>query len=451
MKKQNSDPIYDLSQSLLEIPEHESKTELLEAIVNGTVSKKTLALIKCWEDVLEGHTKNWGIAQWKAISIETLWEAISNRISPPQVMQVYRKDPYGNIQHFILHQDQFFEHNEDNWDQVFYAQDLYEHGINVRDVPHRRDVLPIMIKALMNVTITHSQGSNMVPFVSVAHNITQEYQHRFTGALIAQNAYDILKATHSKNIGSVLETFSDKLPPTLMQRLWIKNGVSNAQKSWISKGIGIDQSKGVCVFYEALKETSIKQDSLKHVHTIGDILFTGKHLAQINSSTQSAFQSAVKKFVSISPAPSLEQFKKWFTTATPSPRAAQTILGALNVSNPLAKNYCQILVGASDPSLRNRLIEDLVVADSPFLNMLSNEDLHCYANKCIQNGDLAMVEKLMENVHLELTEKEWNSYWDWFTSAHMHLGGELRALMERKMLSAAIEQPSDVPVQKRKM
>lgn len=446
---------YDLPRSLLILGEQDreqSSSNVLRALIKNSVSAETKNLIKQWEKVLLQHTQNWSENHWKKISVEKMWEDITARIEPVECVQIYKYDYEGKIAQYILHDDQLTQVSEwmgEEWARAWHEQNSMNH-----QAPHKRDAVPVMLTALLNVAALqmHNQ-TNAVPFACVCKNVLEEYKQ--ASEMFVQNHIDSLFSSLSQqNAHTLLKGMQDKILDKTMRRQWIKMGLKYAQAAWVNKNWSKvkDGKSDAEILWEEIKGAA--HTTPKHTQVMGDALFGKASKQKVDNyrdyQEKVLFQNAIRNMLSV---PLQEdQLQTWWKN--PSEQFSKVVFDVVISEKqwfPLAKillNECStesrldVILNATT----NRSYRDfLKIVPEPYIR----DSIECY----LSDGQLQLVNTLMETTGVQLTEDNWNAYWDRIEVETPTLGKGLRAIMEKKIMNAAIASPEQTPSfnQKRKI
>lgn len=435
---------YDLPFSLLVLGEEESKmsaNDVLRSVTNGTLSHHSQDVINQWQKVLKNHTRNWSTQQWESISIEQLWSEITSRVRPEEVVYMYRSDYEGNMRRYMLHNGRMLEmdqwmHNDSGFGMW---PDMNTHVVP-HQVSHSRDTAPLMITALVNVAVD-CFSSNPTPFIAVAQNAFKEYKNKFCEDLIFNTAHAAIKDVLPEDMGTVLKTLNASLPFNIVQPLWINAGIDLAQMSWVKKGLSKDTEYALRLTWNAIANASKQHSSLKHIHVMGDVLFSAKSLAYLEESEDAGkkFKQALGRVLTGANG-DIERFKKW--CATPSDCLAKKIF-ELITDSPKLLPYIPHFLDICNSDQKLEFIQKTVYRDNSLvLQSIPEEHLRCAFEDSLKDGNLTFANVLMKKSSLQITEKDWGVYWGWMESEYAELGRGLRAMMERKMMTAAVD-PAD--------
>ena len=439
-KRKSSTQTYDLPMSLLILGEQEqdqNSTDVLHALRKNTVSVETKNLVKQWEKILVEHTQNWSENQWKRISVEKVWGDITARIEPVESVQIYKYDYEGKITQYILQDDQLIQMSEwmgEEWARAWHDQNTMNY-----QTPHKRDVLPVMLTALLNVAALqmHNQA-NAIPFVCVCENIIKEY-NKSSEILVQHHIGSLFDALSQQNAHTLLKEFHDKVSIKIMRRQWIKMGLKHAQAAWINKSLSKvkDGKSGAEILWEEIKDAA--HTTPKHTQVMGDALF-GKVSKQKVDDYQDyqekvLFQNALKNILAV---PLQEdQIQTWWKN--PSDQFAQIVF-AVVISEKQWFSFAKMLLNECSAHSRFDVIQKATTSPSfrDFLKVVPETYIRESIGEHLSKGQLQLVNTLMETTDIQLTEDNWNTYWNWMEIETPALGKGLRTIMEKKIMSAAI-------------
>lgn len=441
-KKQTSN--HDLSPSLLIVKDDLRSSDILNDIVKNKVSSDIQMLIQRWEDVVSEHTKNWSEKQWKAISTQDIWDEVTARIKSPESMHFIRHHYDGTIHQYILHEGHMLETTwtDNDWGYI----DRDSGYLRSASVPHERTVVPIMLKALINVAIKHHQNNQtLIPFAATSANILKEYGNLAHG-FVESSMSLLLKTTPQQSTGDALKTLQEFLPFDEVQPFWIKKGVQYAQAAWINKGVRKDDQDSIRTFLYAVTNLPKTCKSSKYVESLGSVLF-GQKVANTLDGNGVGFCKALERFLQIAPI-DIKLFEKWCTN--PSDDLARNVLIVVGSDEKFAP-YTKVMLEKCNLETRKNFIRQLVLENNPA--NLKAIPQH-YIQECclthIKDGDLYFVNTLLTNTNTQLDDEHWDVYWGMMESEYPTLGRGLRSMMEKKMMNAAIT-PSSQTSTKRKM
>lgn len=455
-KRKNTTQTYDLSMSLLVLGEQEknqSANDVLHALSKNSVSAQTKNLIKAWEKVLDQHTQNWSEDQWRKISVERVWEQVTSRIEPAEVVQIYRQDYDGTIRQYILQDDQLTQMNEwlsDDWARAWHSQNNMSYS-----VPHKRDVVPVMLKALLNISALqmHKQAT-AIPFAAVCGNIIKEY-NQSSEMLVQGHVASIFATLSQQNAHTLLKELHGKIPVKTMQRQWVKMGLKHAQVAWINKNWNKTKEgqSGAQILWEEIKAAA--HTTPKHTQVMGDALFSKNSKEKIENyqdyQEKSSFQNAIKNLLGCVD-PQEDHFQTW--CKTPSNKLTHIVFDVV-ISEKELFPFAKILINQCPPESRFEIIHKATISPSlmDFLKFVPEVYIRESIGQYLNDGQLQLVNTLMEKTGIQLTEDNWNTYWSWMEGEHPVLGKGLRAIMEKNLMSAAIASHEQMPSsnQKRKI
>ncbi len=442
MKKRKA-PIqtYDLPESLLTLGEQEqnqTSNDVLHSLSKNNVSVQTKNLIKAWERVLDQHTQNWSEDQWRKISVEQIWEQVTSRIKPAEVVRIFSREYDGTISQYILQDDQLAHVNEwmtDEWVRAWHNQHEMNH-----EVPYKRDVLPVMLKALLNISALqmHKQAT-AIPFAEVCGNIIKEY-NQSSEMLVQGHVASIFATLSQQNAHTLLKELHGKIPVKMMQRQWVKMGLKHAQMVWINKNWNKTKEgqSGAEILWEEIKAAA--HTTPKHTQIMGDALFSKNSKEKIENykdyQEKSLFQSAIKNLLG-HVNPQEDHFQTW--CQTPSNKLAHIVFDVV-ISETELFPFAKILINQCPPESRFEIIHKAAITPSlmDFLTVVPEHYIRQSLEQYLKDGQLQSVNTLMEKTGVQLTEDNWNTYWSWMESEHPVLGKGLRAIMEKNLMSAAI-------------
>lgn len=436
---ENDQKIYDLPSSLLVLGEAERQLDgsaVLSAVITGTHSQQTQDVINEWENVLRTHTTPWNTSQWAALSIEALWEEIAARIRPEPAVYVYKPDSYGNMRPYLLHNGRLIDNNQ--WGDEPYYGSRQPPKLQPQHAPHPRETLPLMIMALVDMAVDQfRQNKNLTAFTAVTGCIYQEYG---LDKLIAYATRNVMKDVSAENMGTVLHTLNDNLPFDIVQPLWIKTGVTYAEFDWINKGLNdTTNTDTIQLLWSAIAATS-HIHTKRHIQVLGDVLFGEQSMLYLEEEPGSCvrFKKALHKLLAMGPCE--ERFKAWCENR--STQALHSVFDVITEEVALTP-YIPALLNICNTDQRLNFVQKIVRSrNTPALINVPEDYLRDALEEALKDGDLNFANLLMEKTSLQITEKEWDAFWGGIESEHPAFGRGLRAMMERKLMGAAL---SDTP------
>ena len=447
----NDQQHYDLPSSLLVLGEAEGRLNgnaVLEALVTRTHSQQTQDVVNAWGELLRKHTIDWKTAQWKGFSIEKLWEEITARIPPPQLVYVYKPDNDGNMRPYVLHNGRVIENDQWGPSAEHYYGSPTNPGFSPQQDTHPREALPLMIIALVDMAVDQfRQYKNVTAFTAVIGCISQEYRSE---KLIAYATRNVMKEVAPKEMGVVLHALNDDLPFDIVQPLWIKAGVNCAEFNWINKGLNdTTDTDAIQLLWSAIAATS-HVNTKQHMQVWGDALFGEQSMVCLEEQSGSCvrFKRALHKLLAMGP--SEERFKAWCKNR--STQALYSVFDVITAEVALTA-YIAPLLDVCNTDQRLNFVQKIVHSrNTPALKNIPEDYVQHALEEGLKDGDLNFANLLIEKTALPISEQGWDMFWSGVESEYPAFGRGLRAMMERKLMEAALSDNCIPPTPKtRKM
>lgn len=450
-------PKASVSPSMLELPDHEASAHQTEEmweknLQSGALSPAAQSLLEQWESALTAYTKSWADQQWTDIEVDDVWADMTQHLPnhTRKWLIVYRDDgmiervPYGRVLSKRAQQTYYTE------DVEYFARqgDTYSPYVQMHEEveEHSTEVWPFFMHALVNVAVKRATPENITPLLGLSRKLTSTDGQRQT---LADSVVKVLQDCGEKTIKDAMKLFPAYATPEAVEEIWGALGRKHHRENWIIKSLSTKAK--MSDFWLEASRLPIRSTSQAHAYTVA--LLSKNSLKEAGRVyNPQGFCDAFIQLVGSLYAMDVENLSKVIAKSTeniPYTFLLNTLQSSFS-NNPRLGPYFKLLLQHADLGNRYMFIER-ACADPALLAHLPQEWLQESMTHFLNQGLLDSVNQLMGATNITLGEQEWNVYWNWMSREHPHLGGALRAHMERKILHAAADDVKTTCSVKRKM